>query len=290
MAVQGFTPPPPPNRRWRAEPATDQRASHAHSRSRTRGVEILPPSLCQPLSLTSPSPGGSECASCASEKNKKLSEIRENYPPSLCAKFRNFSTRSGPAVSAPARGRRQNRHRRANWHLSCLPPTREAPRRGRMHRPALSPRPVAFPRRPPSRWKRRDLWEVAQGRGAHGARSPTRRRRPAGVGGEGENIFANIHRAMATIADIHHGNLAPPLPRPDAGGAAAASEGGGGRGALVLNPQDTPLRSANQAAPLRRPVAPCLAPPKPSQFFVAPLPRTALSCHLTPPCQESDLK
>jgi len=105
------------------------------------GVEILPPSLCQPLSLTSPSPGGSECASCASEKNKKLSEIRENYPPSLCAKFRNFSTRSGPAVSAPARGRRQNRHRRANWHLSC-PPTRVAPRR---IAPPCRPAPSLFP-------------------------------------------------------------------------------------------------------------------------------------------------
>ena len=105
------------------------------------------------------------------------------------------------------------------------------------HRPALSPRPVAFPRRPPSRWKRRDLWEVAQGRGAHGARSPTLRGHlvpdaeapPSPLlweSGGGREYFANIHRAMATIADFHHGNLAPPLPRPDAGGATVATEGG----------------------------------------------------------------
>ena len=115
----------------RRAPATDQRASHAHCRSRTRAARRLcrdsPPFALPTAESHQPKSRGERvCELCEREKSK-LSEIRENYPPSLCAKFQNFSTRSGPAVSAPARGRRQNRHRRANWHLSCLPPTREAP-------------------------------------------------------------------------------------------------------------------------------------------------------------------
>ena len=81
-------------------------------------------------------------------------------------------------------------------------------------------------------------------------------------------------------------HLAPQLHPPDAGGGVVASEGGG---AAAENPRDTPLRSANQAAPLYRPVAPCLVQhrhfpsPPASRRPVAPR-------HLTPPRCGSDLE
>ena len=63
------------------------------------GGEILSPSLCQLLSLTSPSSGGGECASCASEKNQKLSEISS---PTVCKVSEFFNTQRTDSVGASA--------------------------------------------------------------------------------------------------------------------------------------------------------------------------------------------